>query len=491
MNRAIYGLPWILALGACTLAACTLGPNFTPPSVHTAPGYAAPGEAPPPADQHISIGPAGAQTEADWWTQFHSRKLDDVMALANAGNQNIKAATARVAQAREEVNAAEGALLPQLSLDATAGRQKYGVALFGPANINVPAFTYYSVGPSLTMPLDLFGANRRKVEETKAYKAYQGYQLDAAMLSLTGSVAAEALAIASARAQIAVLQNIVADDRHNIALVQTSLDAGTATRTQLLSAQSQMASDQTLLPELQQQESAARHALAILVGKAPADWVVPDFNLTDFTLPAQITAGLPSELLHRRPDIRAAEAELHMASAAIGVATANLYPQIDLTGTLLQEALMPGNLFNASAAAWSIAANLTQPLYDGGQLSAKRRATLDGYQASLASYRQTILISFGQVADQLQALSHDADQLRDQNAAAQISLDARDLARRSYSAGNSGILDVIDAERRAAQAQLGLSRATAQRLLDTARLYVALGGTPVPVPKPAAKGQID
>jgi NodT family efflux transporter outer membrane factor (OMF) lipoprotein len=234
-----------------------------------------------------------------------------------------------------------------------------------------------------------------------------------------------------------------------------------------------------LLPDLQQQESTARHALAILVGKAPADWAPPDFALDDFILPAEIPASLPSELVHRRPTILAAEAQLHVASAAIGVATANLYPKIDLTGTFTQQALTPGGLFDSAAAAWAIAGNLTQPVFDGGQLSAQRRAAIDGYQASLASYQQVVLTAFGEVADGLQALANDADQVRAETEAERAAASSLDLARRSYAVGNSGILDVIDAQRRLAQARLGLSRAIAQRLVDTAQLFVALGGTPV------------
>jgi NodT family efflux transporter outer membrane factor (OMF) lipoprotein len=220
----------------------------------------------------------------------------------------------------------------------------------------------------------------------------------------------------------------------------------------------------------------ARHALAILIGQQPAQWQPPELTLADFTLPGEIPAGVPAELAHRRPDIRAAEAQLHAASAAIGVATANLYPNITLSGTLTQQALTPAQLFEGVAAAWSIAANLSAPLYDGGQLRSQRRAALEAYQAALASYRQTILASFAQVADGMQALSNDEEQFNSQLVAAQTAAAARDLARRSFAVGNSGILDVLDAERSTAQAQLGLTRARAQRLIDTARLYVILGG---------------
>jgi NodT family efflux transporter outer membrane factor (OMF) lipoprotein len=468
---------------ALALSACTVGPDFkapAPPGIQT---YAAPGDAPPPPDQRIAL---GARIEGDWWRQFHCAALDELIKLALDDNQGIAAARARVAQAQEEVNAARAALLPSLTFGATVGRQKYGKALFGPLDFVIPPFTYYTVGPSISAPLDLFGGNKRALEERAAYDEYQQHQLGAAYLSLTANVAAEALTVASARAQIGVVQDIIADDQRNVDLVQTALEDGLATRTQLLTAQTQLATDKTLLPELRQEESTARHALAILVGKQPAQWTAPEINLNDFTLPGEIPASLPSELVHRRPDILAAEAQLHAASAAIGVATANLYPNISLGGSLTQQALTPGKLFEGAAAAWSVAANLTAPLYDGGRLRAERRAALDGYQAALADYRQVILRSFGEVADSMQALSNDDEQFNSQAVAAQTAATARDLARRSYAVGNSGILDVLDAERSTAQAQLGLSRAKAQRLIDTARLYMALGGTPVPDTPPDA-----
>jgi NodT family efflux transporter outer membrane factor (OMF) lipoprotein len=474
-----FALPLLSGL---LLSGCTLGPDFKTPAPPTVPGYAAKGDAGPPDDQRLAL---GKKIEGDWWAGFHSASLNDVIAQALSGNQTVAAAKARIAEAEENVNAAEGALLPQVSLGAAAGRQKYGKSLFGPLDIGIPPFTYYTVGPSVTFPLDLFGGGRRTVEERQAYLAYQQFELDAAYQSLTAHVAAEALALAAARAQIETLTTIIADDQHNVELVQASIVSGSGTKVQLVSAQSQLAEDKTLLPDLHQRMAVSRHALAVLAGKAPAEWSPPAFTLEDFTLPGEIPVSLPSDLVHRRPDILAAEAQLHVASAAIGVATANLYPKLDLTGTITQQALTPGGLFNSVNNAWSIAAGLTQPLFNGGRLSAQRRAAIDNYQATLAIYRQTILTAFGDVADRLQALSNDADRLKAQAEAADTAAQSLDLARRSYQAGNSGVLDVIDAERRSAQAQLGLAHAKAQRLMDTAQLYLALGGSPITPPAKA------
>ena len=264
--------------------------------------------------------------------------------------------------------------------------------------------------------------------------------------------------------------------------MQSALDAGSATRTQLLSVQSQLAADRTLVPDFREQEAASRHALAILLGKAPGGWTAPQFALEDFTLPAEIPASLPSELIHHRPDILAAEARLHMASAAIGVATANLYPQINLNAQFVLEALTPASLAKNILTEWAGAASLTQPLLDGGRLDAQRRAAIDAYQASLADYEQVVLIVLprdGRMISRRWPMTLDRidAQTRGHQARPRLPLD---LARRSFAAGNSGVLDVIDAERRSAQAELGLSRAKAQRLLDTDQLYVALGGTPLP-----------
>ena len=411
------------------LSACTVGPDFKTPAPPAVTNFAAKGDTAPPDDQHLLL---DRKIEGDWWTAFQSPALNDVIKVALTDNQDVLAAKENMAEAEEQVNAAEGALLPQVSLGGTAGYQKYGKSLFGPLNVSIPPFSYYSIGPSVDFPLDLFGGGRRTVEEKKAFLDYQHYELDATYQSLTAHVAVEALVLADARAQTETLNGIIADDQRNVDLVQSAIVAGSATRVQLMTAQSQLAADRTLPPDLHQQESTARHALAILVGKAPAEWNPPDFALTDFTLPGEIPVSLPSELVHRRPDILAAEAQLHVASAAIGVATANLYPNIDLTGVVTQQALTPGFLFNSVSNAWALAANISQPIFDGGQLNAQRRAAVDNYKATLAIYRQTILTAFGDVADLLQALSNDSELLKAQTTAAETAGESLDLARRSF-----------------------------------------------------------
>jgi len=241
-------------------------------------------------------------------------------------------------------------------------------------------------------------------------------------------------------------------------------------------AESQLSQDQTLLPPLAQQRDAARHALAVLAGKGPADWVAPDFVLADFRLPQDLPVSLPSELAHDRPDIQGAEAELHAASAAIGVATANLYPHLTLSASLSQAATGPGSLFQAGSTLWSIGAGLAGPIFHGGALEADRRAAIDGYKAALANYRQTVVKSLGQVADVLQAISHDAEQYAAQERALAAATTSLRLNQEGYRLGETGVLQVLDAERAYQQALLGHIRAETARYLDTTQLAVALGG---------------
>lgn len=462
-------LPWMLLLSSCLA-----GPNFVPPPPPATKTYTLGGDALGKGPQRIV---AGETPAAKWWRAFDSPVLDRVMARALSANNDLAAAQARLTQMEEEARAAAGsAFWPQVSLAGEIGRKQYGVALFGPSNISIPAFTYYSLGPQVRYLLDFAGGQRRTVERQRALAQAEAYRLDAVRLSVTGHVVAQVLAIISARAQETVLHDILRDDRKNLHLVQISRQAGAATLTDVLSAQSQLARDLALMPPLRQQLSSAHHGLCLLVGEAPADWRVPDFALSALTLPRDLPLSLPSELVRDRPDIRAAEAQLHAAGAAIGIATARLYPSITLSANTLQESLTLGSLFNAAGNTWALAAGLTAPIFNGGSLRAKKRAAEAAYRASLAHYHQVVLSAFAQVADVLKALAHDAQLIAAQRHALRTAQAALKLARVSYRAGNIGVLQVLDAERLSNQARLGLTRSRVQQYQDTALLYLALGG---------------
>ena len=466
-----------LALGMLA-SACSVGPNFTRPAAPSVAGYTPPSEprasepVPPEFTQQIAPGTSPA---AAWWTAFGSEQLDQLVQQAVAGNQTLVAAEATLRQAEELLAAQTGTRYPRADLNVGAGRQQYGAQFLGP--FHLPAFTAFGIGTTVRYTLDYTGGVARSIEQRQALAEYQRGQRDAAYLALTGNVVMQSIIIGATRAQIRALSDLLAEDRDNAKLVQTAFDNGSVSRLDVLTAQSQLASDETLLPPLRQQLQSAEHALAVLLGKAPAEFGAPTLELTALRLPRQLPLTIPSELVHRRPDILSAEAQLHAATAEVGIATANLYPRIDLSASVSQQALEPEHLFDAASNAWGLIANLSQPLFDGGSLRAERRAAVAALQASAASYRQTVLHSFGQVADVLDALSHDAELLAAQSNALNSAQSSVELARESYSAGNSGVLQVLDAQRLHQQAQLGFVRAQAQQYLDTAQLFLALGGS--------------
>jgi NodT family efflux transporter outer membrane factor (OMF) lipoprotein len=476
------------SLAAATLlCGCTVGPNFHRPAAPATPAYRPRGESNPvdtaaaAAERQAPAAAAytqrillGAPATPDWWALFESPQLDELMRRAVADNHDLAAAKATLAQARELVAAQTGQLYPQVGLQAGTGRQKYGAEFLG--TFDVAPFTYEAVGASVHYALDYDGAIARSIEEQKALEQYERSELAAAQLTLTGDVASEAVIIAATRGEIRAAAELLSEDRNNLSLVRTAFANGSVSKLDVLTAQSQLASDQALLPPLYQQLAMARHALAVLLGHPPADWSRPDLELTDLRLPRQLPVSVPSQLVRRRPDILAAEAQLHAATAAVGVATANLYPQIALTATLGQQALKPAKLFDTSSAAWSLIAGLTQPLFDGGTLRAERRASLDALQASAARYQQVVLDSFGQVADLLDALDHDAQLVAAQANARDTSQASVELARQSYQAGNSGILQVLDAQRQRQRAELGFLEAQSRQYLDTIQLLLAVGG---------------
>lgn len=459
----------LVAVLSCALAACAAGPDFAPPPAPVADRYTT--EALP--DVVPETKPPGAASP-QWWDAFRSPKLDEAVRAALAGSPTLRMAQASLAQARALDEAGRSARAPQATLDVGNGRSKYGAAFLGP--MELAPFTYYSVGANVSYLLDFSGGVRRSIEAHHALAEAQRHELEAAHLSLSGNVVLRALAVASARAQLRAAQAVIEDDRRNVELVRRAMHEGSVARVDLLGAESQLAQDQTLLPPLRQELSVAQHALAVLEGQPPGSRVPRDFDLEDFQPPAALLPGLPSELAHRRPDIRAEEARLHAAMAQVGIATANLYPQIKLTASFGQQALTTEGLFQHGSAAWTLLGNLTAPLFDAGRLRAERRAAEAAARAALARYEQTVLTAFGQVADVLAALEHDAEQSAAQQRALEAAESNLSLTRASYEAGNVGVLQVLDAERLVQRARIGVARACAQRLQDTAELILALGG---------------
>ena len=401
------GLAPIAALLAALAGCKAVGPDFQPPAASAASNYLMAGDT---QGGELQLGPdvAGA---GGWWKALGSADLDRVVDQALSGNRTLAEADATLEKAREEAAITRGAQAPQADFMMGPTGERINVASLGFTGFPNPTVLLYQVGGAVTYDLDLFGGERRATEAAEARAETQARRADAAYLTLTGQTGMAAVQIATYRGEIAAAEGAVADDQRLVDMTRKAEAAGGQPRSAITQATAQLAQDQAVLPQLRQQLAQSRHAMALLVGQAPSDWTAPDFNLSDFQAPATVPVALPSTLVRHRPDILAAEADLHAATADVGVATAKLYPDIKLSANLTQSALEPGNLFGYAASGWSVAAGLTQPIFHGGALKAGRRAAQAEARAALAHYQQTVLAAFTQVADVMQAVADDDAEL--------------------------------------------------------------------------------
>jgi NodT family efflux transporter outer membrane factor (OMF) lipoprotein len=470
------------ALVAAALAGCTVGPDFrrpAPPAVASYTAEALPVET--AAAQGSGGAPqrflSGQEIPPQWWTLFRSEALDRLIRQALADSPTLDAAEAKLLEAEENRRAQAGALLPRVDGNASARRQKTSGASFGQPGIDTTPFTLHGASVSVSYAFDLFGGTRRELEALQAQVEYQRFQLEGAWLTLTANLVTTAVQEAALRAQIRATTEIVAAEERQLALVDQRFQLGGGSRPDVLAQQAQRAQTLATLPPLEKQLAQTRHRLALLAGRFPAEaGALPVFDLDGLSLPQELPVSLPSSLVRQRPDIRAAEELLHAASARIGVATANLYPQITLTGSLGSEASKIQDLFGRGTSVWGLGAGMLQPIFRGGELTAKRRAAIAAYSLAEAQYRGTVLQAFQDVADVLRALELDAQTLKaqaDAEAAAKASLD---LARERFQLGATSYLTLLNAERQHQQARIGLVQAQAARFSDTAALFQALGG---------------
>lgn len=470
-----------LTLVVLLIQGCTVGPNFSLPSAHYPERYTlhpTPHVISNESNQSSESIWVGRSVAAKWWSLFHSPHLNQVVEQALHSNKTLAAARDTLAAARENLIAIRGGTLPQIDVNAGAQRsQNSRMQSNGNTSVSEPNVgNLYTFGATVSYAVDAFGANRRLIEQQQALVNFQAYELAAAYLTLTGACVSETISIASLREQLHAVAKIVADDERNLLLTKEKYQAGKAALTDVLIAQSQLDNDLTLRPALEQQLSTAQHALSILSGHNPSEWTSPSLTLNNLKLPSELPLSLPSALVRQRPDILAAQARLHADSAAIGIATANLYPNLTLSAAVGQQSPDSGTLFDAVNRFWSFAAGLTAPLFHAGALQAQRKAAIDTYQASLNNYKETVLAAFEQVADSLQALEHDANLVILQGYLLETAQKSLSLQQASYAYGKTDVLQLISAQRTYQQARLGFITAKAQRLQDTANLLLALGG---------------
>lgn len=465
----------LAALALCALVGCTVGPDFRAPD-------------PPATDRYVQGALPAApgmprlvperDIPAEWWAVFGSPELDALVQRALRGNPTLDQARARLTQAQELRTARAGATqYPQVDLTAGAVRQRIDPATFGfPDAPNPGPFNVFSLGGNASYNFDIFGGTRRELEALATEVDYQAFELEAARLTLASNVVATAIRQAALVAQIELTERIAATQRQELVIAEERFRLGGVAWLTVQNLRTLVAQTEAGLPGLRAQAAQAGHQLAVLLGEPPSTASVPVFTLATFTLPAELPLRVPSELVRRRPDIRASEALLHKASANVGVATADLYPKLVVSGGFSSAQLNIGDVLGSGINVWSIGVNLLQPLLRGGELQARKRAAEAGYEQALAAYRQTVLLGLQNVADALRALEGDALAVAARGEQVAHARESQRITVELFRAGGVSEVAVLDAERQRRAAEVELLAAQAARLTDAAVLFQAMGG---------------
>lgn len=480
--RSPVRLPSLLYTASllASLTACAVGPDYKSPPAPQPQSYGS--EALPEQTESASHEGGAAQKfvpdqeiPAEWWTLFHSEALNHMITKAIKANPDLMAAQAALRVAQENTASAEGYLFPTLDGHLDTVRQKTSGAGNGgrfPGNI----YTLHTASVSVSYGLDIFGGTRRAIEQLSSEEEYQRFQLEAAYLSLSANVVAATIQEASLRGQIDATKEIIESETKAFEITQKQFDLGGIAKAPVVALKAQLEQTKASLPGLESRLSQTRHLLSVLMGQLPNEAPEDKFELTSLKLPELLPVSLPSKLVEQRPDIRAADAHLHAASAAIGVAEADRLPQIALTADLGSQANNLGKLLSSGTSFWSAGFSIAQPLFDGGVLAHKQSAAEAAYDVAAAQYRKTVLAAFKDVADTLRALEEDAKTLNARVAAEAAAADSLHLTQEQYNAGAISYLPLLSAEQSDAEAKLSLVEAEAQRYTDTAALFQALGG---------------
>lgn len=473
-------LPFLPITAALVLSGCAVGPDFkkpAPPAVHS---YTAQMPA-VTASADVAGGEAqtftqGGNITADWWTLFQSGTLNDLIARAIANSPDLKAAQAALRVAHENTAAQRGDYYPNVSAGFSAQRfSQPGTLAPVPSN---NSFEYNLFTPQLSVSFvpDVFGLNRRTVESLHAQERGVRYQMMATYTTLTSNVVVTAIQDASTDAQIKATQDFITAEAKSVEILRYQLQKGYASRVDLAAQESQLAQAKASLPPLIKQAAQLHDQLAVLCGQFPSEMPPLDLDLSSLQLPRNIPVSLPSTIVSQRPDILQAQANLHAASANIGVAVANRLPNIQLTADAGSTALAIGKMFTPGTGFWAIGAALTQPIFEGGKLLHEERGARAAYDQAAEQYRSTVLTAFQNVADTLVALQQDAEALKSAAAANDAAKVTLELTQRQMKDGYTGYLSLLNAQAAYQQAHIGLLQAQANRYADTAALFQALGG---------------
>ncbi len=478
MRHASFFSPVVLTttaflLSSTLLAGCAAGPDFTPPQPPHVSSYGPEGMPRETGSAKTELGgiqrfEPGKEISATWWDLFQSPELNHLIDRALKGNPSLEAAQAALRGAEETAKASGGAFFPSVSGSASDNRNKSS----GSGN----PLTVYNTSVEISYAPDIFGATRRTVESAEAKAEAANFELEAVYLTLVSNVVSTAIKEASLRDQIAATKSIIAAQKKQLDLTRQQFAAGSVSRAAVLSQESNLASSEASLPALENSLAQARHMMSTLLGQFPSEDIGATFTLTNLKLPENIPVSLPSQLVKQRPDIRASEALLKAANADIGIAMAAMLPQFSLTGSYGVSAARVADMFSPTTAVWGLGASLLQPLFQGGELLHKKRASVAAFDQAAAEYRATVLEAFQDVADSLKALETDAQALKSQLAAERAAAANLELTTQQFNAGAISNIDLLTAQTSYQQAKIALVQAKAARLADTAALFQALGG---------------
>lgn len=470
-------------LVALALGGCAVGPDFKSPEAPVGAGAYSYTQTPNALQTEATEGKAGVSQKfvvakdipAQWWELFQSTELDALIHTALENSPSLASAQAALRKSQENYSALWGStVFPNLSASYIPERDKTALGLSTGDQTRI--YNLNTANLNVTYTFDVFGGNRRAREDLMAEVDYQRFLVEGAYLTLTSNLVVAAIQEASVRAQLEAQKEILEAQIKQLEVIRSRFIIGAIKKVDVLDQEVLVAQTRAAIPPLEKSLQQTRHQIAVLAGRLPSDQDLPTFSLDNLHLPEELPVSIPSELIRQRPDVRANEALLHRASAQVGVATANRYPQFTLTGFYGSSALNSAALFSSATEAWRIAGGITQTLFDGGSLSAKQRAAAAFYDQQDAIYRQTVLGAFQNVADALQALEFDARTLKEQINVVNAAKQNLELANLQFGFGAINSLTLLDVRRTYQQARLQLVIAQAARYTDTVALFTALGG---------------
>ncbi len=471
---------------ACVLmAGCAVGPNFKRPAAPAVGDYTDHALGDTVTSTNVTGGEAqrfvkGSEIAGDWWTLFHSQPLNELIQLALTNNPDLKAAQAALTVAWENVLAQRGAYFPSVTAGFAASRAKQSSILAPTPNYPVvpQEFQYSLFTPQVSVAYspDVFGLNRRTMESVKAQEENIRFQMIATYTTLTANVVVTAIQAGAVQAQIDATRQIIALNSNMVEILRYQYKKGYAGRLDVVAQESQLAQVTATLPPLIKQSAQLRDLLAVLAGRFPNQAPAEKFELASLKLPEDLPVSLPSQLVAQRPDVLQAEANLHAASAQIGIAIANRLPNITLTADAGSTALAIDKVFSSGTGFWALGAAAMAPIFQGGTLLHQERAAKAACVQAAEQYRSTVLTAFQNVADTLTALEQDAEGLKSAATATDDARETLDLSQRQWHDGYISYLALLSAEQAYQQTRINLVQAQANRYADTAALFQALGG---------------